>query len=87
MSGIDIRRFLNNFGQNNAHQRMLAAQAKFNAPAQPSAEVQKSAELLANNTQQLTSGSTASQIQQNLQLNTLQSMDRAIYAKRFITGA
>ena len=47
MSGIDIRRFLNNFGQNNAHQRMLAAQAKFNAPAQPSAEVQKSAELLA----------------------------------------
>ena len=61
--------------------RMLAAQAKFNAPAQPSAEVQKSAELLANNTQQLTSGSTASQIQQNLQLNTLQSMDRAIYAK------
>lgn len=81
MSGIDIRRFLNNFGQNNVHQRMLAAQAKFNAPAQPSAEVQKSAELLANNTQQLTSGSTASQIQQNLQLNTLQSMDRAIYAK------
>lgn len=81
MSGIDIRRFLNNFGQNNAHQRMLAAQAKINAPTQSSVEIPKSAEIIANNTQQIASGNTTSQLQQNLQLNTLQSMDRAIYAK------
>ena len=81
MSGIDIRRFLNNFGQNNARQRMLAAQAKINAPTQSSVEIPKSAEIIANNTQQIASGNTTSQLQQNLQLNTLQSMDRAIYAK------
>ncbi len=81
MSGIDIRRFLNNFGQNSAHQRMLAAQAKINAPTQSSVEIPKSAEIIANNTQQIASGNTTSQLQQNLQLNTLQSMDRAIYAK------
>lgn len=83
MSGIDIKRFLNNFGQNSyAQQRALSAKSTFNAPLQPPpAPVSAETSSAVKNTMAQVSANTTSQVEQNIQLNTLQSMDRAIYAK------
>lgn len=83
MSGIDIKRFLNNFGQNSyAQQRALSAKSTFNAPLQTAqTSVSSETSSAVKNTMAQVSANTTSQVQQNLQLNTLQSMDRAIYAK------
>lgn len=81
MAGIDIKRFLNNFGQNNyAQQRALSAKSTFNAPMQSSIQQQPPEASAVKNTAAQLNTNTA-QVQQNIQLNTLQSMDRAIYAK------
>lgn len=79
MSGIDIRRFLSNFGQNyGAQTKTYTAHQTFNAFEQ-STSLQKPEQAPANTAQNLTSA--ASQAEQNLQMNTLQSIDRSIYAK------
>lgn len=84
MAGINIRKFLNNFTQNYNNQQALQAKATPNMPAvntpqivkAPEAPVQ-SANIAQNVSQNLVST-------QNLQLNTLQSMDRAVYAKEVL---
>ena len=83
MSGIDIRRFLNNFNQNYAQQRTFSAKGSYNVtPSQPSVIPEKSSEALANKAQVVSQNSATVYVeQQNLQLNTLRSIDRAIYAK------
>ena len=83
MSGIDIRRFLNNFNQNYAQQRTFSAKGSYNvASSQPSVIPEKSSEALANKAQVVSQNSATVYVeQQNLQLNTLRSIDRAIYAK------
>lgn len=79
MAGIDIRKFLNNFGQNYTRQAFVAKNAVTNSPPPVIAQTaQNSAANLAQNLQQTTTNQVLSQ---NLQLNTLQNMDRAIYAK------
>ncbi len=79
MSGIDIRRFLSNFGQNyGAQAKTFTAHRTFNTFEQSSA-LQKTEQTVANTAQKLSSA--ASQVEQNIQMNTLQSIDRAIYAK------
>ncbi len=79
MTGIDIRKFLNNFGQNYTRQAFVAKNAVTNSPPPVIAQTtQNSAANLAQNLQQTTTNQVLSQ---NLQLNTLQNMDRAIYAK------
>lgn len=82
MAGIDIRRFLNSFTQNYAQQRTFSAKGTYNAGIQQTpAQVSKGAEPPANSALQNTSANVAKNVEQNLQLNTLQSMDRSVYAK------
>lgn len=80
MSGIDIGRFLNNFGQNYTQQKMLTAKGTFNASSQPQTAAAKSDNAIQKSISQ-GNNSSATYIQENVQLNTLQSMDRAIYAR------
>lgn len=79
MSGIDLKRFLSNFGQNYARQTFVAKSA-VNTPLQQ-ATSQQSAQNLANTAQNIIQSSVEKPAVQNLQLNTLQNIDRAIYAK------
>lgn len=79
MAGIDIKRFLNSFGQNYAQQRTFTAKGTFNAqPTTPN--VAPKAEVpVAKPTPQPTVQTM--QMGETLQLNTLQNMDRAVYAR------
>lgn len=82
MSGIDIRRFLNSFTQNYAQQRTFSAKGTYNAAIQQTpAQVSMGAETPVNSALQNTSANVVKNVEQNLQLNTLQSMDRSVYAK------
>lgn len=79
MAGIDIKRFLNSFGQNYAQQRTFTAKGTFNAQpttpnVAPKAEVPVAKPTPHPTVQTMQMGET-------LQLNTLQSMDRAVYAR------
>lgn len=78
MAGIDIRRFLNNFGQNYAQQRTFAAKGTFNAQSQTSNVAPKVEVSVPKSTPQPV---VQTQVGETLQLNTLQSMDRAVYAR------
>ena len=84
MAGINIRKFLNNFGQN-YNQQAFQAKGTPNAPALNTSQIAKASEVpvqsanIAQNISQNLATTT-----QNLQLNTLQSMDRAIYAKEVL---
>lgn len=78
MAGIDIRRFLNSFGQNYAQQRTFAAKGTFNAQPQPSNVAPKVEVSVPKSTPQSV---VQTQVGETLQLNTLQSMDRAVYAR------
>lgn len=81
MSGIDINRFLNKFGQNYQHQKMLSSKAGAQ-PAQISGQLsQKAQESVEQSAVQNLKQSTTVNLRQSVQMNTLQSMDRAIYAK------
>ena len=80
MAGIDVKRFLNNFTQNYKGQT-FQAKGTFNSstPSQPQSsttpqQTTQNVNLSQNFTQNV-------QIAQNMQLNNLQNMDRAIYAK------
>jgi len=80
MSGIDVRRFLNSFRQN-YNSRTFTAKETYNAATQnqPSLSAkgaESSAQLIQSSVVK-----SAPQIQQNLQMNTLQSIDRSLYAK------
>lgn len=83
MAGINIQKFLNNFTKN----QMFQAKGTLNsaavnnniANAKPTIET---AVQNTNITQNITT--TAQTSTQNLQLNTLQSMDRAVYAKEVL---
>ena len=81
MSGIDINRFLNKFGQNYQHQKMLSSKAGAQ-PAQISGQLsQKAQESVEQSAVQNLKQSTTVNLRQSVQMNTLQSIDRAIYAK------
>lgn len=81
MSGIDINRFLNKFGQNYQHQKMLSSKAGAQ-PAQISGQLsQKAQESVEQSTVQNLKQVTTANLRQSVQMNTLQSIDRAIYAK------
>lgn len=80
MAGIDVKRFLNNFTQYYKGQT-FQAKGTFNSstPSQPQSsttpqQTTQNVNLSQNFTQNV-------QIAQNMQLNNLQNMDRAIYAK------
>lgn len=83
MSGIDIRRFLNSFGQNYQQARMFAAKSGANiSPQNTLAQAGKVPETASSNVGQNISNQVLSNVpQQNIQLNTLQIIDRAIYVK------
>lgn len=88
MSGINIKRFLNNFGMNRGN-TPFQAKSTFNAntPVNPvtqqtqakPANIPMQNTTITQNISQIQTGST-----QNLQLNTLQNMDRAVYAKEVL---
>ncbi len=81
MSGIDINRFLNKFGQNYQHQKMLSSKAGAQ-PAQISGQLsQKAPDAAERSVVQNLKQSTTVNLRQSVQMNTLQSIDRAIYAK------
>lgn len=81
MSGIDINRFLNKFGQNYQHQKMLSSKAGAQ-PAQISGQLsQKAQESVEQSTVQNLKQVTTANLRQSVQMNTLQSIDRSIYAK------
>ena len=84
MTGINIRKFLNNFTQNYNNQQALQAKATPNTPAVNTPQIAKAPEVPVQsaNIAQNVSQNLAST--QNLQLNTLQSMDRAVYAKEVL---
>lgn len=84
MAGINIRKFLNNFTQNYNNQQALQAKATPNMPAVNTPQIAKAPEVPVQsaNIAQNVSQNLAST--QNLQLNTLQSMDRAVYAKEVL---
>ena len=84
MAGINIRKFLNNFTQNYNNQQSLQAKATPNTPAVNTPQIAKAPEVPVQsaNIAQNVSQNLAST--QNLQLNTLQSMDRAVYAKEVL---
>ena len=84
MAGINIRKFLNNFTQNYNNQQALQAKATPNTPAVNTPQIVKAPEVPVQsaNIAQNVSQNLAST--QNLQLNTLQSMDRAVYAKEVL---
>jgi len=79
MAGIDLRKFMNNFAQ----PQMFTAKGAYNANIQkPAPQVpQKMPEQFVQNSAQNIAQSQTVHIEQHLQMNTLQSMDRAIYAK------
>ncbi len=79
MAGIDLRKFMNNFAQ----PQMFTAKGTYNANIQkPAPQVpQKMPEQIVQNSAQNITQSQTIRIEQHLQMNTLQSMDRAIYAK------
>ncbi len=79
MAGIDIKRFLNSFGQNYAQQRTFTAKGTFNAQPTTPTVVPKAEVPVAKPTPQPTVQTM--QMGETLQLNTLQSMDRAVYAR------
>lgn len=82
MAGIDIRRFLNNFGQNYQQARTFAAKSGANVIAQNSInQTAKSAEVITSKAGENITKQIVSNTQQTVQLNTLQSIDRAIYIK------
>lgn len=87
MSEINIKRFLNNFGMNRG-QTPFQTKGAFNANNSAALTPQtqsKSAEIPIQNaivSQNISRNSTA--LTNNLQLNTLQNMDRAIYAKEVL---
>lgn len=87
MSSIDIRRFLNNFGKN-YQQQTFSAKGTFNANAPTQAQQIQTAKLADISTQNSIAQNISTQSTQtntqNLQLNTLQNMDRAIYAKEVL---
>ncbi|MBP3820725.1 hypothetical protein J6G99_03670 [bacterium] len=72
MAGIDIRRFFNNF---NPNRQILAAQKNI-VNSQPQSQPQSSLQPKMPATEII-----QSQTSQNLQMNTLKSIDRSIYAK------
>lgn len=80
MAEIDLKRFMNNF----ARQQMFTAKGTYNAnivkPQSPQVQ-QKAPELQPQAQTPNVMRSETIRIEQNLQFNTLQSMDRAIYAK------
>lgn len=78
MSGIDINRFLKNFYP---QQNLFTAKGTFNATGSQNlpASASQAESTMAQTAQNM--ARTASQAGQNLQMNTLQSIDRAIYAK------
>ena len=79
MAGIDLRKFMNNFAQ----PQMFTAKGTYNANIQkPAPQVQQKMpeQIVQNSAQNITQSQTI-HIEQHLQMNTLQSMDRAIYAK------
>ena len=81
MSGIDINRFLNKFGQNYQHQKMLSSKAGAQ-PAQISGQLsQKAPDAAERSVVQNLKQSTTVNLRQSVQMNTLQSIDRSIYAK------
>ncbi len=81
MPGIDIKNFLNNFS---ANQKLLMAKGQFNAAAaQNTAPAPKTPAPTAQTAQNIAQQAT-SQTPQNLQMNTLKSIDRAIYAKELM---
>lgn len=85
MSGIDLRRFLNTF---NYPQQNLSAKNTLNTVMQKAVadNIGKNPELTsAATTQNSAQNNTiAKNLEQNLQLNTLRNMDRAIYAKEVL---
>ena len=84
MAGINIRKFLNNFTQNYNNQQALQAKATPNTPAVNTPQIAKAPEVpvqSANIAQNVSQNLVSTQ---NLQLNTLQSMDRAVYAKEVL---
>jgi hypothetical protein len=87
MASIDIRQFLNNF--NSYSQQTFTARGTFNATnqvqTQTLASTTSQAQTVASEIAQNTAQTTATSTTQNLQLNTLQNMDRAIYAKEVLS--
>lgn len=81
MSGIDIRRFLNSFAQNYGQQKMFTSKGAYNLASAQTSQPAKTPESAIANTAQNMNSNTTPNIQANLHLNTLQSIDRAIYAK------
>lgn len=79
MAGIDLRKFMNNF----AKPQMFMAKGAYNANIQkPTPQVpQKMPEQVVQNSAQNIAHSQTVHVEQHLQMNTLQSIDRAIYAK------
>ncbi len=82
MSSLDIRRFLNNFTQN-YHQQTFSAKTAFAAENQL-AQNTLAKSVTQNTTAQTTAQTTSQTISGNLQLNALQNMDRAVYAKEVL---
>lgn len=83
MSGIDLKRFLNNFARNNYTQQMLSAKSTVNNAVQTQS-VQNSTSSASASLNTNSAANIASALEQNLQLNTLQNMDRAVYAKEVL---
>lgn len=79
MASIDLRKFMNGFSQ----PQMFTAKGAYNANIQKQAPQvpQKMPEQVVQNSAQSIAQSQTVHVEQHLQMNTLQSMDRAIYAK------
>ncbi|MBO5385069.1 hypothetical protein J6A64_02025 [bacterium] len=84
MAGINIRKFLNNFTQNYNNQQALQAKATPNMPAVNTPQIAKAPEVPVQSANIAQNVSQNLALTQNLQLNTLQSMDRAVYAKEVL---
>ena len=84
MAGINIRKFLNNFTQNYNNQQALQAKATPNTPAVNTPQIAKAPEVPVQSAYIAQNVSQNLASTQNLQLNTLQSMDRAVYAKEVL---
>lgn len=81
MSGIDINRFLNKFGQNYQHQRMLSSKVGTQSAQISDQLSQKAPDAAERSVVQNLKQSTTVNLRQSVQMNTLQSIDRSIYAK------
>ncbi len=84
MAGINIRKFLNNFTQNYNNQQALQTKATPNMPAVNTPQVAKAPEVPVQSANIAQNVSQNLATTQNLQLNTLQNMDRAVYAKEVL---